>query len=94
MSMPLQHLIHWKGYDISEDTWEPAHNLQNASEAIADFHSRYPRKPGTLQLRGHNSTRGDNVRARTFPTLSDSFSYPFRPFAHLRCSFTTDPRFP
>ena len=34
------------------------------------------------------------MRARTFPTLSDSFSYPFRPFAHLRYSFTTTPRFP
>ena len=33
------------------------------------------------------------MRARTFPTLSDSFSYPFRPFAHLRYSFTTAPRF-
>ena len=34
-----------------------------------------------------------SVRARTFPTLSDSFSYPFRPFAHLCYSFTTAPRF-
>ena len=34
------------------------------------------------------------MRARTFPTLSDSFSYPFRSLAHLRCSFTTTPRFP
>ena len=34
------------------------------------------------------------MRARTSPTLSDSFSYPFRPFAHLRYSFTTTPRFP
>ena len=34
------------------------------------------------------------VRARTSPTLSDSFSYPFRTLAHLRCSFTTTPRFP
>ena len=33
------------------------------------------------------------MRARTFPTLSDSSSYPFRTFAHLRCSFTTAPRF-
>ena len=33
------------------------------------------------------------MRARTFPTLSDSFSYPFRPFPHLRYSFTTAPRF-
>ena len=34
------------------------------------------------------------VRARTFPTLSDSFSYPLRPFAHLHYSFTTAPRLP
>ena len=33
------------------------------------------------------------MRARTFPMLSDSFSYPFRTLAHLRCSFTTTPRF-
>ena len=26
------------------------------------------------------------MRARASPTLSDSFSFPFRPFAHLRCS--------
>ena len=34
------------------------------------------------------------MRGRTFPTLSDSFSYPFRPLAHLRYSFTTTLRFP
>ena len=34
------------------------------------------------------------MRACTSPTLSDSFSYPFRTLAHLRCSFTTAPRFP
>ena len=33
------------------------------------------------------------MRARTFPTLSDSFSYPFQTLAHLRYSFTTAPRF-
>ena len=33
------------------------------------------------------------MRARTSPTLSNSFSYPFRPFVHLRYSFTTAPWF-
>ena len=41
-----------------------------------------------------DSPKPITVRAHTFPTLSDSFSYPFRPFAHLRYSFTTAPRFP
>ena len=34
------------------------------------------------------------MRACTSPTLSNSFSYPFRPFAHLRYSSATTPRFP
>ena len=33
------------------------------------------------------------MRARTFPTLSGSFSCPFQTLAHLCCSFTTTPRF-
>ena len=33
------------------------------------------------------------MRARTSPMLSDFFSCPFRPSAHLRYSFTTAPRF-
>ena len=33
------------------------------------------------------------MRAHTFQMFSDSFSYPFRPLAHLHYSFTTAPRF-
>jgi hypothetical protein len=28
-------------------TWEPASNLDGASDTIADFHLRYPDKPST-----------------------------------------------
>lgn len=43
----LQYLVAWKGYDDpSENTWEPVSNLWNANEARADFHARYPDKPG------------------------------------------------
>ena len=41
----LQYLVHWKGFDVSEDTWEPAGNLVHASDAITDFHQEYPHKP-------------------------------------------------
>jgi hypothetical protein len=40
-----QFLVHWKGYPISERTWEPRQNLQHCSELLADFHLKYPSKP-------------------------------------------------
>ncbi|KAG0592495.1 hypothetical protein KC19_1G257000, partial [Ceratodon purpureus] len=41
----LQYLIHWRGYDISERTWELAANLANAPLKVQEFHQRYPEKP-------------------------------------------------
>ena len=41
----VQYLVHWKGFNNNEDTWEPARNLVHASDAIADFHQEYPHKP-------------------------------------------------
>ena len=41
----LQYLVLWKGYPLSDATWEPVTHLQNAPEAIRTFHHRYPHKP-------------------------------------------------
>jgi tRNA pseudouridine-54 N-methylase len=41
----LEYLIHWRGYDISERTWEPSKNLANASTKVRAFHQRHPSKP-------------------------------------------------
>ena len=41
----VQYLVHWKGFNNDEDTWEPARNLVHASDAIAEFHQEYPHKP-------------------------------------------------
>ncbi len=30
-------LVKWKGYPMSECTWEPSDNLENAPEVIAKF---------------------------------------------------------
>lgn len=46
----LYYLVHWKGYDISERTWEPTENLENAKELVSKFHHQNPSKPKKRQL--------------------------------------------
>ena len=41
----LEYLVLWKGYDLSECTWELASNLQNAPNKIVAFHRTYSHKP-------------------------------------------------
>ena len=41
----LEYLVHWQGYEVHERTWEPAANLENAPEMIAEFHREYTLKP-------------------------------------------------
>lgn len=45
---PLKYLVRWKGYEglPEETTWETAYSLKNANELVADFHTKYPNKPG------------------------------------------------
>lgn len=33
----LELLVHWKGYDVSEDTWEPEANLANAGRILKAY---------------------------------------------------------
>ena len=35
----LQYFVDWVGYDISERSWQPVNNLNNAKSAIDEFHS-------------------------------------------------------
>ena len=44
----VQFLVHWKGYGSDEDTWEPARNLVNASDAIQEFYQQHLTKPRVL----------------------------------------------
>ena len=38
----LEFLVHWKGYDDTDRTWEPKSNLSNAKEALTDFYHANP----------------------------------------------------
>ena len=46
----LHYLVEWTGYeDTSEATsWEPAENVQHASDLVATFHRTNPTKPGPI----------------------------------------------
>ena len=44
----LQYLVKWVGYD--EPTWQPASDLEHASEAVQDFHRKHPGAPRRLAI--------------------------------------------
>jgi hypothetical protein len=40
----VEYLVHWRGYSVSERTWEPICNLENCS-ALREQFDRYHKKP-------------------------------------------------
>ena len=46
----LQYLVHWKGYDKSERTWEPVSNLMNSPKIVEQFHASHPSAPHRLRM--------------------------------------------
>ena len=41
----LFYFVDWLGYTPPNRTWEPAENLNNTKELVAEFHQQYPNKP-------------------------------------------------
>ena len=46
----LEYLIHWRGYDDSDCTWESKANLGNAKDTICDFHKSHSSAPHVLSI--------------------------------------------
>ena len=46
----LEFLIHWKGYNDMDRTWEPKSNLGNAKEALNDFYHANPSAPRAISI--------------------------------------------
>jgi transposase InsO family protein len=55
----LQYFVDWVGYGVAERSWQPVENLENAQEAIQEFHQKFPNKPGP-----QSSTSASNTRRR------------------------------
>ena len=46
----LQYLVHWKGYEEHERTWEPASNVKNAPLVVEHFYKENPSAPRKLHI--------------------------------------------
>ena len=46
----LQYLVHWKGYEEHERTWEPASNVKNAPLVLEHFYKENPSAPRKLRM--------------------------------------------
>ena len=85
MRSRLFYLVKWKGYPISENSWQPAINLKNAPELVNSFHSKYPTKPApqssqpTQLSQSSQSSNPPPLRrsprqSRTYSSASTSYS--------------------
>jgi len=46
----LQYLVHWKGYEDHERTWEPSSNLKNSPLVVEHFYRENPSAPQKLHM--------------------------------------------
>ena len=46
----LQYLVHWKGYEEHERTWELASNVKNAPLVVERFYKENPSAPQKLRM--------------------------------------------
>ena len=72
----FQYLVHWKGYDESERTWELVSNLRNSPEIVEQFHKSHPSAPWHLRM-----THADF--SSLFSTMPSNLCDPFPTFCHV-----------
>jgi hypothetical protein len=70
MGRGIQYLVHWKGYDHTEDTWEPRRNITNGEKVLQEFYHRNP-EAFQLVLRDEEPQKEDNVTISDILDISD-----------------------
>ena len=53
----LYYLVDWRGYSLSNRTWELTENVSNARALLEEFHQQYPSKPCPQRRTTHNTHR-------------------------------------
>ncbi|XP_077125924.1 chromodomain Y-like protein [Ranitomeya variabilis] len=71
----VEYLVHWKGYDSGDDTWEPEQHLVNCEEYILEFNRRHSEKPkDNNTLSKSNRTSPNNARKQISRSTHSSLS--------------------
>ncbi|KAM3929442.1 chromodomain Y-like protein [Leptodactylus fuscus] len=71
----VEYLVHWKGYDSGDDTWEPEQHLVNCEEYILEFNRRHNEKPkDSNSISKTNRTSPNNARKQISRSTNSSFS--------------------
>ncbi|XP_072008612.1 chromodomain Y-like protein isoform X1 [Engystomops pustulosus] len=71
----VEYLVHWKGYDSGDDTWEPEQHLVNCEEYILEFNRRLNEKPKDINIISKtNRTSPNNARKQISRSTNSSFS--------------------
>ncbi|KAG8442440.1 hypothetical protein GDO86_011284 [Hymenochirus boettgeri] len=69
----IEYLVHWKGYDSEDDTWEPEQHLVNCEEYIHEFNRRHSEKPRDNSTVRTNRTSPNNARKQISRSINSSF---------------------
>ncbi|EGO02162.1 hypothetical protein SERLA73DRAFT_48372, partial [Serpula lacrymans var. lacrymans S7.3] len=75
----LDYFVHWKGYPITERTWEPDHHLRNSPSLISTFHRKHPAAPrviaaAALQFRPYKNFTTTTEKPRLFDWITNRFT--------------------
>ena len=65
----LEFLVHWKGYDNMDRTWEPKANLGNTKEALTDFYHAIPSAPRAISIPPEDFLLLFQMRPKSFTSL-------------------------